>query len=232
MKILLNKIYRRLLRPFDAFYYRFLAGGDSALNRRLGAAVLAREQGSGKGDVPQSQAQWDQQYSGGQWDFLNQLGEMPRYAVIAGFLQVLSEGGTLLDVGSGEGILLHHLRPTTWSRYLGIDLSTSAIEQGNAAAPEGATFEVADAEEFQPSTLFDGVVLNECLHYFHQPVAEAQRYYRAVKPGGVMIVSIFCSPRGQSIVRQLGRKMPPEEFFEIRSSRGTWAISVYLKPAS
>ncbi len=228
MKSLPDKIYRRLLRPLDALYYRFFAGSDSALSRRLAAGVLAREQRSGRGDVPQSQAQWDEQYGGGEWDFLAQLSELPRYAVIAGFLRGLAHGGAILDVGCGEGILLRHLDEGQWSRYLGIDLSTSAIDRGKASAPQGALFEVADAEEFQPAELFDAVVLNECLYYFHQPVAAARRYYQALKPGGAMVLSIFSGRRSRAIVRQLEQEFPPQEAFEIRTLRGRWMISLYL----
>ncbi len=228
MKPLFDKIYRRLLRPWDALYYRFFAGGNSALSRRLGAGVLAREQRSGRGDVPQTGAQWDEQYSAGAWDFLAQLSELPRYAVIAGYLRQFAHGGSILDVGCGEGILLRHLEASQWSRYLGIDLSASAIERGQASAPNGATFAVADAEEFQPGERFDAVILNESLYYFHRPVAEARRYFETLKPGGAMVVSIFSGRRSRAIVRQLEREFPPRESCELCTAAGTWILSLYV----
>ena len=57
------------------------------------------------------------------------LDELARYSVIAGYLHHLRAGGSVLDVGSGEGLLADHLRPLGYSRYHGIDLSEAAIAQ-------------------------------------------------------------------------------------------------------
>lgn len=223
------KIARKLLRPLLPAYYRWLYGrsfpGAAGLDRR----VRAFEQRAGRGDVPLSRRAWDEQYGRGEWDFLERSDELARYALIAGYVAKLAPGGRVLDVGSGDGLLLDHLAPHGYERYTGVDLSAVAVERGRARRRPATRFEAADAEGWQPDGSYDAVVLNECLYYFEQPEATTLRYLGHLAPGGIAIVSMFRSPRTDAIARRLARLVPPAEEIELRHRKGAWRILV-LRP--
>src|SRR4051794_906826 len=70
---------------------------------------------------------WDRQYRLGQWNHLNSLDELDRYAVIAGYIRFFFEQAEILDVGCGHGGLLRVLQPECFKQYLGIDISHEAV---------------------------------------------------------------------------------------------------------
>ena len=142
---------RRAFKPVYLLYYRFLFGRRFPFSGRLAARVRAFEAATGRGDAPAGKAVWEEQYRAGKWELMRGLDEGARYSVIAGYLHHLRPGGSVLDVGSGEGLLADHLRPSGYSRYLGVDLSEVAIEQAAGRADAATAFAAADAETFEPS---------------------------------------------------------------------------------
>ncbi len=115
------------------------------------------------------QPNWDREYQSGQWDYLDGPAEMPRYATIFGYARASNSHASVLDVGCGAGILLHWLDRDI-ERYVGIDLSSTAIEQARSQhLLDSARFEVADAATFNTNDRFDIIVLNEILYYMNSP---------------------------------------------------------------
>lgn len=223
------KFARRLLRPLLPAYYRWFYGRSFAGAAGLDRQVRSFEQRAGRGDVPLSRRVWDEQYGRGEWDFLERSDELARYALIAGYVAKLAPGGRVLDVGSGDGLLLDHLAPHGYEHYTGVDLSEVAVERGRTRQRPATRFEAADAESWQPDGSFDVVVFNECLYYFEQPEATTLAYLGHLAPGGVAIVSMFRSPRTDAIARRLARLVPPAEEVELRHRKGAWRITV-LRP--
>jgi hypothetical protein len=88
---------------------------------------------------------------------------------------------------------------------------------------------VADAEVWAPGAEFDAVVMNECLYYFHDPLAQARRYFDAVRAGGVLVVSMFESPRTRAILRVLERRLPRVERVRIETAKGAWSVAVFRR---
>ena len=84
------------------------------------------------GGVPESAAQWESEYEHGYWDRLHGVEQLPRYAVIAAYARLFAPSGRILDVGSGEGVLLEHLAPGSFSSYTGLDISEHALAGGRA----------------------------------------------------------------------------------------------------
>src|SRR2546423_12002448 len=112
---------------------------------------------------------------------MRRLDELARYAVIAGYLRHLKPGGSVLDVGCGEGLLADHLRPFGYARYLGVDLSETAVRQAAGRVDERTAFTAADAESYVPAGRWDAIVLNESVYYFRDPLGTVRRYERLLE---------------------------------------------------
>lgn len=217
---------RRAFKPVYILYYRFLFGRRFPFADRLAERVRAFEAATGRGDAPVSKEVWEAQYGQGGWEFMRRLDELARYSVIAGYLHALKPGGSVLDVGSGEGLLADHLRPFGYSRYLGVDLSEAAIRQAAGRGDDATAFAAADAEAYTPPGRWDAVVFNECVYYFNDPVGTVERYRGFLAEGGVFIVSTFRSRRADVIVRRLLSAYRLLEETAITNRKGTWVVRV------
>jgi SAM-dependent methyltransferase len=227
----------RVFKPVYLVYYRLLFGrrfpGADALARR----VAAWERATGRGDAPASRQVWEEQYQAGGWEFMRGLDELARYAVIAAFVRRLGAGSTnaaagarVLDVGCGEGLLVDHLRPLGYRRYLGIDLSPAAVGQAAGRADAATSFAVADGEGDPPPGPWDVVVFNESVYYFRDPLATVSRYEGALAAGGAFVVSTFRSRRADAIGRALLRRYHLVEETAVSNRKGTWTVRVLAPP--
>jgi 2-polyprenyl-3-methyl-5-hydroxy-6-metoxy-1,4-benzoquinol methylase len=205
-------------------YYEFLFDNGTPLGRALGSRIVIWEQGRGKGDTPISKSLWEEQYGSGHWDYLHSLGERGRFSVLAGYLHELKPDGAVLDVGCGEGLLYQRLLSQP-SRYLGLDISATAIDKARATG--AGPFVCADAEQFVVDDTYDVIVFNECLYYFNDPVGTVGRYASALRPDGIMIVSTFLrSRRGRAILRALKQKHTVMDETSIAHDSRSWTCSV------
>ena len=220
------RLARKAFKPVYLLYYRFLFGHQFPFADRLAARVRAFEAATGRGDAPLSKEAWEEQYRRGGWDFMRRLDEVARYSVIAGYLHHLKPGGSVLDVGSGEGLLADHLRPLGYSRFLGVDLSETAIAQAAGRVDAKTAFAAADAEPYAPPGRWDAVVFNECVYYFTDPVGSVRRYEAFLEKGGVFIVSTFRSRRADVIVRRLLESCRLLEETAVTNRKGTWMVRV------
>jgi 2-polyprenyl-3-methyl-5-hydroxy-6-metoxy-1,4-benzoquinol methylase len=170
---------------------------------------------------------WDAEYATGQWAKIGESAEMPRYALIAGYSRRFESTASVLDVGCGEGHLSSWLCQGTERRYLGIDLSSVAVEQARARAPRGARFEAADAATFDPHEPFDIIVLNEMLYYMDEPETVVERYGRFLTPGGAFIISMFRVPESLRAWRRCASRLKVLDQVLLRGSNGKeWNVSL------
>jgi len=217
---------RRAFKPVYLFYYRVLFGrrfpGAQALARR----VAAWEGATARGDAPAAKEAWDAQYRAGGWEFMRDLDELARYALIAAFVNRLAPRGAVLDVGCGEGLLVDHLRPLGYRRYLGIDLSEAAVAQAASRADAATAFLAADGEGAPPDGPWDVVVFNESIYYFREPLAAVARYGAVLAPAGWFVVSTFASRRADAVVRALLRRYRLVEETAVSNRKGTWTVRV------
>ncbi|HEX6199844.1 MAG TPA: class I SAM-dependent methyltransferase [Thermoanaerobaculia bacterium] len=222
---------RKFFRLPLQIYYRLLLGRRVPGGARLARWARALEARSGRGDLPLPRGAWEEQYRAGTWDYLEEPGELARYGVVAAAVRRLRPGGTVLDVGCGEGLLAEHLGPDGCRRYLGIDLSAAAVSAamrrtGPGARPT-ARFAVADADDWPLRGTFDAVVLNECLYYLREPLEAARRALAALRPGGILVVSMFRTARTRGLARLLARELPLVEEVVLSSRRGAWIVGFY-----
>lgn len=134
---------------------------------------------------------WEAEYGSGRWAYMQGLAELSRYSVVVGYARFLRPHGSILDLGCGEGILQQRLGAESYSHYLGVDISHTAIERARARADDRTTFTCADVASFAPERRFDIIVFNEVLYYLSDPVRVMRHYERFLEPNGIFILSMF-----------------------------------------
>src|SRR6185437_5232765 len=90
--------------------------------RDLADVVLANQRAE-RHTVRRNVRAVDDEYARGRWDYLGQLPEMARYAVISGYCTYGDDVSSVLDLGCGAGLLRRWLRPLGLVRYVGVDVS-------------------------------------------------------------------------------------------------------------
>lgn len=158
------------------------------------------------------------------------LNELPRTGVTLAYCQVLKKGGSILDVGCGEGMLQDRLCPQSYSRYVGVDISAEAIRRATVRESDTVTFISEDATVYTPDQRFDVIVFNECIYYFDDPVAVARRYEAFLEEDGIFIISMFVgdTARTRKVWKMLDRVYEPRATTRLSTRPGyTWVIKVY-----
>jgi 2-polyprenyl-3-methyl-5-hydroxy-6-metoxy-1,4-benzoquinol methylase len=182
----------------------------------------------------QSAQTWEAQYAAGRWDFLAELSELARFSILAGYICHLKPGGTVLDTGCGQGVLLRRLPRSCYSRYVGIDVSGSAISVAQEQGIERSTFLAADCEEYSPAEHFDVIVFNEVLCCLRDPLRTVERYARSLNPGGILLVSLCTAARGSATIqRRLKRAYATvDEVRVVHSGRKVSWVCTALRPGA
>jgi 2-polyprenyl-3-methyl-5-hydroxy-6-metoxy-1,4-benzoquinol methylase len=193
---------------------------------------LLVDRGRRSDSLLQSAQTWEAQYAVGRWDFLAELSELARFSVLAGYICHLKPGGTVLDTGCGQGVLLRRLPSSCYSRYVGIDVSDSAISVAQEQGNERSTFLAADCEEYSPAEHFDVIVFNEVLCCLRDPLRTVERYARSLNPGGLLLVSLCTAARGSgTILSRLKRTYATvDEVRVVHSGRKVSWVCTALRP--
>jgi SAM-dependent methyltransferase len=220
---LLREPARRSYRLYYRYAYGHSFPGSDALEKR----VARLESRVGRGDTPAAKTTWEEKYAAGRWDYMRELHELPRYAVIAALIHRVAPAGRILDVGCGEGLLVDELVPLGYGRYMGIDISEGAISAANTAkADDRTTFEAGDAETHPIPGEFDVVVFNESIAYFREPLDTLARYESLLATGGLFLVSMFVTPRHEAIARLFLPRYRVLEQFTIGNRLGSSQIKL------
>src|SRR5215469_11641396 len=176
------------------------AGRHAFLEYAARRVQLFLDRGRRSDGLVQPAQTWEAQYAAGRWDFLAELSELARFSVLAGYICHLKPGGAVLDTGCGQGVLLQRLPGSCYSRYVGIDVSGSAISVAQEHANERSTFFAVDCEEYSPAEQFDVIVFNEVLCCLRDPLHTVERYTHSLKRGGLLLVSLCTAARGSATV--------------------------------
>ncbi|MCH9612732.1 MAG: Trans-aconitate 2-methyltransferase [Chlamydiia bacterium] len=142
----------------------------------------------------------------------------------------LPPGGTLLDVGCGNGPITHSLLHIfSPSEIVGIDASREMIEFANQyIATDQLTFRVDRAETLAtiPPLSFDAIVSFSCLHWVHDQARAYQRMYDSLKPGGWIGLMFpadtdMDDPLDQAFAKAFSQE-PYRTYFERDTSHVDW----------
>jgi 2-polyprenyl-3-methyl-5-hydroxy-6-metoxy-1,4-benzoquinol methylase len=173
---------------------------------------------------------WDNEYRSGSMSNLSELRDLGRYNMIVGYFNFFHPGGTVLDVGCGEGILQQKLKPFAYRYYVGIDISEIAIASAMTHADDRSTFIRADLTTFASSQKFDLIVFNEILYYLADPLSVIERFSRSLEPDGLMVASIWADPQGSRRALKVWRMIDSVAKVvdsTTVSNRDTWTIKVF-----
>ncbi len=194
---------------------------------------LLLDRGRRSDGLLQSAQTWEAQYASGRWDFLAELSELARFSVLAGYICQLKSGGAVLDTGCGQGMLLRRLPSVCYSRYVGIDLSASAIAVALKQQQDArSTFLAADCESYAPAEHFDVIVFNEVLCCLVDPLRTVERYVGFLNPGGLLLVSMCSAARGSATIlwRLKRRYATVDEVRVVHSARKVSWVCTALRP--
>jgi 2-polyprenyl-3-methyl-5-hydroxy-6-metoxy-1,4-benzoquinol methylase len=180
-----------------------------------------------------SSADWDREYGGGVLDFYGDLRELARYSVLIGYVRAhgaaLGTAPSILDVGCGVGLLRERLPDGEVGRYVGIDPSTVAVQQGTARGFRDAEFVVGATPE-AGSGPFDLIVCNEVLYYVEDLGLLLGRLEELLAPGGRLVSSIVRHPGAIALDRALDEHFTRHDAVVVHSETGpgnAWRVALH-----
>jgi 2-polyprenyl-6-hydroxyphenyl methylase/3-demethylubiquinone-9 3-methyltransferase len=179
---------------------------------------------------PAAASAWDSQYRTGHWDNFTTTAEMPRYAIIGAYIRSQPVAPSVLDVGCGYGQLVTHFEASSVRRYLGIDLSSAAIDRANLHARPNVSFAVGDFAGWRPDTTFDLIVFNDTLYYAKHPVDVLERFADMLEDGGSLIVAMYRHRNTMVIWKDIARRFASIDSVEVRNGKGELTDIRVLKP--
>jgi predicted TPR repeat methyltransferase len=170
---------------------------------------------------------WNHQYERGLWDGLAGLDELARFSVVAGYVRFLKPARpALLEIGCGTGLFQQRLRPGDYGRFVGVDVSDTAIEQARAEAIETCTYAVADMDKFTPDGSFDLLIFNEVLYYSRQPLQTLQRLATHLNPDGLLIVTVNDHKHSDALWAELLTGFRVVDETVVANAKGRWVCRV------
>ncbi|GEQ85842.1 hypothetical protein ULMS_13500 [Patiriisocius marinistellae] len=142
---------------------------------------------------------WDKQYKNGRWDSLASEKELKRYQQIVRYIDKFGNNNpSIMDIGSGDGVLTMRMDEKDYSYFLGLDFSKESIKKAQERNLPKSHFETADAITYQPKQKFDVIVFNEAFYYIHDTKKQKviDRMISALNPNGIIITSIYREGHG------------------------------------
>jgi trans-aconitate methyltransferase len=142
-----------------------------------------------------SQQQWNAELYDRKHSFVAEYG--------ADLLEILDprSGELILDLGCGTGALTQQIADRG-AQVLGIDSAPSMVAQAQQNYPH-LSFQVADATDLPFTEQFDAVFSNAVLHWVKPPEAAIANMWRALKPGGRLVVEFGGKGNIQAIASAL-----------------------------
>jgi 2-polyprenyl-3-methyl-5-hydroxy-6-metoxy-1,4-benzoquinol methylase len=177
------------------------------------------------------ETRWNREYAEGGWDWLRNLDELAHHCVLAGYVSYLKPGGSVLDVGCGEGVFQEQLRGAE-GRYLGVDFE-EAVKKAQHKITATTHFAVADMNEFTTTETFDVIVFNESIYYLHDLMAGLRRYEQFLAADGVLLISMHGKERNDALWAEIDARYTVLDAVTMQNARGIkWTTKALVPPRS
>ena len=132
---------------------------------------------------------WEKDYADGRFDFLDRPHEQLRHAVISCMISQYA-AGEVIDLGCGRGHQLRWLRREDVTRYIGVDISPTALA-GLPQSPIPTETVVSSIEDYHaPAREIGAIICAEALYFLEDPVAPLQRIAREATSAKAIIASL------------------------------------------
>jgi len=99
--------------------------------------------------------------------------------------KVSGSGENFIELGCGTGVLIERISKN-FKRCVGVDPSTSLLDR--APKIENVEYRAIPLEDIEYDGVFDTVVLRNTLHHVEDPDRAVKIAYRALRPGGKLVV--------------------------------------------
>lgn len=132
-------------------------------------------------------------------------------------------GKTLLDIGCAEGLISTYLFDRGATAVHGIEVRPDFVEVANKLRGDRAcTFEVADANDYEPVRDYDIVIMLALLHKLRDPTTACKRFVAAARemvvlrlpPKGALVIT---DDRSNGKKHDIGRAMT-DSGFQLKSA--------------
>jgi SAM-dependent methyltransferase len=143
---------------------------------------------------------WDQEFSGGKWNFIdNTVGDC-----VYPHIEKHARNGRILDLGCGPGNTATELAANAYRAYVGVDISAEALmKAAKRTESSGRTgkndFVQADFLSYEPTERFDVVLFRESM--YHIPLGKIKpilaKYSQVLTDEGVFIVRMYALENGK-----------------------------------
>ena len=132
---------------------------------------------------------WEQDYAGGRFDFLDEPHEQLRHAVISCLISRHAPG-EVIDLGCGRGQQLAWLRREDVTRYVGVDVSPTALGRVPRSPIPTETVVSAIEDYHAPAREIGAIICAEALYFLEDPVGPLLRIARETSSTRAIIVSL------------------------------------------
>ncbi len=139
---------------------------------------------------------WDREYLAGQWNFNDDTADDPLYS----YLTKYADSGSILDIGCGSGNTANELSSSSYSAYVGVDISQAALDKARGRTENNGrsgkvVFVCNDFIQYVPPQQFDVILFRHSLYMIplNRIKDMLNRYARYLSETGVFVVSIRTS---------------------------------------
>jgi SAM-dependent methyltransferase len=162
---------------------------------------------------------WDQEFAGTHWNFIDDTTGDCVYSHLEKHLK----GGSILDLGCGPGNTANELTDSSYTSYVGIDISEAALVKARKRTESSGrssknSFACSDFLSYRPTEHFDVILFRESM--YHVPLGKVKPildyFTQYLKEGGVFVVRMNISDqKGGQKARLAAAVEVMEQEFEV-----------------
>jgi len=189
------------------------------------------------GPTPIKKLFWDQEFSSGKWNFIDDTAGDCVYS----HLERFATDRSILDLGCGPGNTANELAPA-YRTYVGMDISKEALAKARRRSEQNGradknSFEQGDFLSYVPSQKFDVILFREAM--YHVPLGKVKdtldRFSKYLTDDGVFIVRLGVKENGKTKYRPSAMICIMEKDFDVvekRDYEDSGATVIVFRPKS